>query len=418
MERATDLQEFWLAQIEEAAAQLAPNPQINTGFDRLAELIAQATEADRGSVLVLDDESGRLALLGSVGLPAHVTRHEGRSPRRSISDWVFREGQPLILQGDARREGFEPSANGDQLQSAMSLPLVTSSGRVGVVNVARRAPAPPFAESDLEDVGRLVTPVALGIERLQLAQLAQEHFYQLIAANSGAASPFVCYGESTLSNYRLALARRSSHRIGFVLADRVSHAYGMHTLLFLDVAGSGPLATAAGAFIHGQFLVSATANCSPAALVSQLARHALHRPDFHPNSGVWTAQLSGSGNLAFATAGLSAPFWVPADGSEMLRLGRGTASAGNDRSTEWEEGSVRLLPGDSVIAVSQGVLSSTSPTGEAFGPDRLTELLQSMRRRPLDFLADAVCDAVLAHTGRPQPSSDLGVFAVRFSPGN
>ena len=79
---------------------------------------------------------------------------------------------------------------------------------------------------------------------------------------------------------------------------------------------------------------------------------------------------------------------------------------------------MRLLPGDTVVAVSDGVMQSREPTAEALGEGQLGEMLQTLRHQPLERLTEAVCEAALRQSGRPLPLDDLTVLAVRSTPDN
>jgi serine phosphatase RsbU (regulator of sigma subunit) len=76
---------------------------------------------------------------------------------------------------------------------------------------------------------------------------------------------------------------------------------------------------------------------------------------------------------------------------------------------------LRLLPGDVVVAVSDGLLQAQDATGQPFGFERLSELLSEQRRQPLDRMVETICRAALDFTGHPRPPDDVLVFALRYS---
>jgi serine phosphatase RsbU (regulator of sigma subunit) len=331
---------------------------------------------------------------------------------------VIRERRGLILNGEVHSQHFEGSAGRDQIGSALSVPLLASYGPVGVLNLARFVSGSRFTGNEFTRVERLAAPVAAAVERLQRTRLAHEIYYQLVAAESGPASAQVPRGASEIHNYQIAFAHRSSRGLDGDLCDRVSHPNAVHSLLFIDVAGSGPPAAASAAFFQGLFVAGASAKRSAAGLMAHLNKEYLPRSGVRPAAAVWIAQLSPTGGLTSCSAGTVAPMWVAADGSHLVRLGRGGPVLGASASGRYVEESVRLLPGDTVVAVSDGVIAAQDNSAEAFGQGRLEELLVSLRRQPLDRVADAVCEAALGHCGWPLPAEDLTVLALRFTPGN
>jgi len=408
----------WTALIETACTRWVPDPRLQPACGEFLSLLVRATGADRGSILVVEPSSGLLSMVSAVGLPPDVMSRAATPRTGSISRWVIRERRGLILNGELQNPQFEASAPHDRIGSALSVPLLASYGPLGVLNLARFVPSQKFTEEDRATVERLAEPVADAIERHHRGLLAHEHLYHLMAASSGSASAQLPYGGSDIFKYQLGFANRSSRRIACGLADRVSHPDGTHSLLFADVAGFGPTAAAAAAFVQGLFVAGASARGSAAELTSEIAAAYLPRLGIRPSVAVWIGQLSPSGRLASCNAGMPPLFLVPADGSRVGRLHRGGPAIGAAVQARYEEELVRLLPGDTVVAVSDGVMLSREATAQALGDGELGEMLHTMRHQPLERLSEAVCEAALRQSGRPLPMDDLTVLALRSTPDN
>lgn len=135
------------------------------------------------------------------------------------------------------------------------------------------------------------------------------------------------------------------------------------------------------------------------------------------SAALWVAQLSAAGQLVTCNAGYPPALWIPADDSPVVHLSTGGAMAGQTAQPTYEEEQVRLLPGDVLVVVSDGVLASRNVMGLPFGEERVAEIAIEMRRHPLDSLVNAILEGVQAYSGRQTPTDDLSVFAVRFAPG-
>ena len=408
----------WDTLVEAACTRWVADPRLQPACGEFLSLLVRASGADRGSILVVEPSSGLLAMVSAVGLPSDVMTRAATPRTGSISRWVLRERRGLVLNGELQNPQFEASAPHDRIATALSVPLLASYGPLGVLNLARFVPNVRFTEQDRIAVERLAAPVADAIERHHRGVLAHEHLYHLMAASSGAASAQLPYGGSDIFKYQLAFANRSSRRIACGLADRVSHPDGSHSLLFVDVAGFGPTAAAAAAFVQGLFVAGASARGSAAGLTSQIAAAYLPRLGVRPPVALWIGQLSASGRLASCNAGIPPLFLVPSDGSRVRRLGQGGPAIGTAVQSRYEEELARLLPGDTVVAVSDGVMLSREPTAEALGDEQLGEMLRTMRHQPLERLSEAVCEAALRQSGRPLPQDDLTVLALRSTPDN
>jgi sigma-B regulation protein RsbU (phosphoserine phosphatase) len=224
-------------------------------------------------------------------------------------------------------------------------------------------------------------------------------------------------GGGHMRDYDIGLAHIPSACLGGDLCERVPHANGSNSVLMADVAGDGAAATAAASFIQGLFVAAAASQRSVAGLVAQLNAEICVRLGPRQPAALWAAQFGRNGELAFCSAGHAAPFLVPGDGSPVRRLEGSGPLAGVSTPAPYEEDRLRLLPGDLVAVLSDGVLDARDAALRSFGAERAAELLDGIRHQPLDALCDQVCAASLQFAGRPAPSDDLTVLAVRYAPG-
>ena len=81
-----------------------------------------------------------------------------------------------------------------------------------------------------------------------------------------------------------------------------------------------------------------------------------------------------SGRLAFVNAGHNPPLLVRKDGS-VERLATGGLVLGLFENVVYEEGSVGIERGDTLVAYSDGVTETWSPEDEEFGEEKLTALV-------------------------------------------
>jgi sigma-B regulation protein RsbU (phosphoserine phosphatase) len=80
----------------------------------------------------------------------------------------------------------------------------------------------------------------------------------------------------------------------------------------------------------------------------------------------------------------------------------------------YEQESVRLDPGDVIIAFSDGVSEAMSQTGEEFGDARLLDVARAGMSLPVEAQVDRIVSAVREFTrGAPQ-SDDITVMVLRY----
>jgi sigma-B regulation protein RsbU (phosphoserine phosphatase) len=331
---------------------------------------------------------------------------------------VFRNRQGLILNGEVRDQRFEGSASAEGIESALSLPLVADGVPIGVVNLARLSPAPVFGADDLAAIEPRLLAVAAALARVRRTSAALHDLGRLAARANGSGSALLPPGASELRHYDLALAYRPAAVPAGDLCERVPHAGGDQSLFVLDPPGRGGPACATAAFVQGLFVTLASPERSAAGIAARLGAEVHHRLGPHRASAAWVAQLSTGGELSYCNAGHASPLWLPADGSDVTLLDRGGPLLGSLPAAPYEEERLRLLPGDILLVASDGVLNARGPTDQPFGTARLAELAASLHGLSPERLAENVIEAAVKYSGRPVPTDDLTVLALRFHPGD
>jgi sigma-B regulation protein RsbU (phosphoserine phosphatase) len=85
-------------------------------------------------------------------------------------------------------------------------------------------------------------------------------------------------------------------------------------------------------------------------------------------------------------------------------------------STDYEEGVLRLLPGDRLYMYSDGVTEAAPAGGPLYGKDRLIEVLLRQRELPLEESLTALLGEVQAWCGG-NVEDDVSVLALELAPG-
>lgn len=370
----------------------------------------------RGSVLALDPRTGRLRIEAVAGLPEHLLGADASRPR-SISEWVLREGRGVVLQGRVRDERFE--GLGDRSpDSSLCAPLHGEHGPIGVLNLARPGSAGAFGEKDLVQVLAALSPFNVALERLRTLERGARALQGLERSERARPRSIANQPPLELRQYEIAVTHRVSPARAGDLCARVTHGDGTHTLIVADVVGDGAGAAIAAAYVEGVFRTVAAPQRSAAGIAAQIGTCVAERFGRGQPVALWVAQLGGNGHVASCIAGLASPFLVPSDGGPVLRLQRGGPPAGALEHRGYEEEVLRLLPGDTLVVVTDGILCEANAQGVPFGAERADESLSECRSLPLDGVTGALADAARRHAGRALPADDLLALAVRYRTGH
>jgi sigma-B regulation protein RsbU (phosphoserine phosphatase) len=123
-----------------------------------------------------------------------------------------------------------------------------------------------------------------------------------------------------------------------------------------------------------------------------------------------------TGLLQQASAGHDAPLIRRAGGTTVQLAAVGGPALGLGRPEPFPRWSGRLAPGDAVVAFTDGVTEASDATGEAFGLERLRQLVEATPRDRLDHLPAEVVRAVERFAEGGAPRDDIAVLVVAYRP--
>ncbi len=166
--------------LQELSGRLIPADDVETLYRELVDAAVEITQADRGTMQLIDQETGELCLIESSGVPEALRDTFARlSPDSSTSCAVaLRTGERVFVDyvTDQRVAGtVEARSHLDAgIRAAQSTPLVTRSGQlVGMLSTHwKTVPHAPDRQLDLLDV--LARQAADLIERTQAEQALRE----------------------------------------------------------------------------------------------------------------------------------------------------------------------------------------------------------------------------------------------------
>jgi len=405
------------AELLEQSLSCVPTIDLRDVGARLLAPLVNATQATRASLMLVNPDTGKLRIVAALGLSRELIGHDVEWRPSSISEWVFRKRQGLVLNGAVKQEGLVGTA-GNNVESAMCVPLEVDDQVIGVLNLASGGHTPPFHDEVMEALVAILPPVAAAVERALHANMCSRNTEQLVASRGLVGRTLLKPGLYEGRNYEMGYARLSCSREGGAACERVPLPTGGHVLMAVDPRADGLEALLAVAFAQGVFAALAPTERSASAIVARINTELCTRLPGHGEMGIWIGLLSPSGQVTSCAAGYAPPLWLPGDDTPVAQLQSGGAVVGADPSGHWDEETVRLLPGDVLAAVSSGVLGARNVTAQPFGPSRIEESIRERRRQPMDAVADGLVRGVLAWSGRPVPIADLCALTVRFSPGN
>jgi len=141
-------------------------------LNKIITTTIQVLDAEKGSIMLYDDETEMLKIEASHGLPEDLSGETLINPNKGIVGWVIRTGKPLLIKDTLKEAGFE-KMKGRKAESGtlLSAPLKVKDKLLGVINVSKSVPN-IYTENDKELFAAIALQAAIAIEKAILYRMA------------------------------------------------------------------------------------------------------------------------------------------------------------------------------------------------------------------------------------------------------
>ncbi|MBP7635482.1 diguanylate cyclase [Candidatus Ozemobacteraceae bacterium] len=133
----------------------------------------EGLKASRGSVLMFNEETGRLVVDVAVGEGVEpVTKRIEFAPGEGVAGKVFEE-QRMLLDNNPIEPNFKPypGESGSTIHNIMCMPLLVEKRSIGVMNIVNKRNE-GFTDADVAFAGTMASQIALTIEKARLYELS------------------------------------------------------------------------------------------------------------------------------------------------------------------------------------------------------------------------------------------------------
>jgi signal transduction histidine kinase len=158
-----------LGALYEVSRVIGSSLDLQTVLDQVMDAIIQLTEAERGFLMLMDDD-GKLQVSVARNLDQETLESGEFAVSRTITRQVVNSGQPVVTtnaQTDPRYAG-QASIVAHALRSIMATPLRARGNIMGVVYVDNRIRTGIFSEKDLEVLEAFAAQAAIAIQNARL----------------------------------------------------------------------------------------------------------------------------------------------------------------------------------------------------------------------------------------------------------
>ena len=386
----------------------------------------ETTGAERGFIMLAGD-GGQLEFKLARARGAVTLSGRTFATSRKIPETVYSTGTQMIVE-DLMDDNMAQLHHGTLalgIRHVLCAPLRlvryvetaderTEDKVIGVLYLDSRERGALRSQSSRAALETLSTEAAVAIENARLyrealerAKLDQE--LKVAAAIQQSLLPAANRSGSFFSIAGLSVPCRS---VGGDFYDYVDLPSGQFGFILGDVAGKGAPAALLASAVLGMFGAEATYQCGAAPLVSRLNGGLFRRGIESRFLTAFYGMLSADGSLTYSNAGHNAPLLVSKSG--VRRLDTGGLVLGLFEQATWEEETVKLHPGDIVIAFSDGVSEALNEAGEEYTDQRLIEAVQDHEGAPPQDLLKGLVADVRRFCGAATATDDVTIVVVRY----
>ncbi len=139
-----------------------------TVLSKLADAALQQSEADEVSILLPTADGKELYVAAVRGERREQLLGQRIPLEKSISSWVAREREPLILNGEVHDERFIALWPRPEIRSSISVPMQVANKMVGVINLNVTSKSRPFTPGQMKALTILASSAASALESASL----------------------------------------------------------------------------------------------------------------------------------------------------------------------------------------------------------------------------------------------------------
>ena len=185
---------------------------------RLMQNTAELMGAERGSLLVYDEEDENLKVKAAIGPKADFIKQDRKNIGQRIAKTVWKSGKALVVP-DIGKLGITPAPTNWKYksQSFICYPLTIGDRKIGVLNVADKADGGVYNQFDLQLLNSIGPQIAIAIDRANLKLLAGE-FEQLSVTDALTGLLNRRYLEERLTE-EIKRSNRHGYQMSFMMID-------------------------------------------------------------------------------------------------------------------------------------------------------------------------------------------------------
>ncbi len=396
----------------EVGIALSSSLELEDLLDKILENLARVMEYDIAIIYLVDPLDGTINQISTRGLADTVNERIHLKIGQGVCGRVAETGQGIIVSDVDTNSDY--IALRPQTASEMAVPLKVKGSVIGVFNIESDK-SEAYTRHDLELMNAFASLAAVSIERARFHQerlVARELEDELSIARR-IQQTFLPAESPSIPGFDLAGVNIPSAEVGGDYYDFIPIVDNQFGIAIGDVAGKGIPASLIMAAFRASLKAEIRNNFAIRAIlqkVNNLLFESIERDRYV--TAVYGVLDSKNRIFTFSNAGHNPPIIIrSAGGVEYLK--EGGLALGIFAESAYEERSIFLAPGDTMIFYTDGVTEANNSDGIEFGEKRLLKILLESRKLPARDIIDNIVKDVGSFGADGDNHDDLTIIVLK-----
>jgi len=403
-----------LSILNELARVISSTMTIDTVIENVVKRSVKAIHAQQGMITLVNEQA-------PTEMKTLIRAQDSSSDQRqfhlnqNILGWMMINKKPLLtndLSTDPRFSGVR--VEGD-VHSLLCVPLLVKSRLVGILAVFNKNDGGEFNENDKRLLSIIAAQSGQILENARLYE--QEKSLQTMQEQIRLASiiqlDLLPKKFPAIPGYDIVGKSIPAQQVGGDYFDFIQMDDAKLAVCLGDVSGKGLPASLLmanlQATLRGQTLVAS----SPKECINRSNKLLFESTSSEKFATLFYTILDYQNHqLRYCNAGHDPPFLV-SESREHRRLMTGGIVLSIMNSYPFEEDTVPIERGDTLIIYSDGIPEAMDAHGEMFSEERLSGLLNECRSLPAAELMETIIASVKAHAGHHPQSDDMTIIVIK-----
>ena len=333
-----------------------------------------------------------------------------------LSGWMVKNQKPLLINDVPSDDRFTNLSDDEfPIKSILSAPLKTKGRLIGVLNVFNKISEDGFTLDDQRILSIIATQSAQVVENARLydeEQSLKKIEEELKIAND-IQTRLLPKTNPQINGFDIASKSVPAKEVGGDYYDFIQIDENNIVICLGDISGKGMPAALLMANLQATLRGQALFTSSSGECLTR-ANKLLYRSTDKQNYATLFYGILDSSNdtFRFSNAGHNPPILMNSD-KKVIRLTKGGTVLGFMEDFQFEEDSVNLKKGDTIIIYSDGIDEAFNIDDEEYGEENLLSIIKDILSLDAEKIIENVFESVRSHVQDAPQSDDITIVVIK-----